>query len=167
MKKLLASIIAVLLVGMLVGCELQKGSEEKTNASVTGKENVKKEEEIANETEKQKESVVESKESVEETVLEQEEQTSDSPYMAGVAKVYAKDSEYNFYDMLFRDNKLVYVDLEDGNGLFKDIFGEICKGTFGENAPNPIEDISLSSFTVERAIEFFEEKGFTVTVTQE
>ena len=157
MKKLLASIIVVLLVGTLAGCELQKGGEEKTNASTSENENAKKEEE----------SVVESEEPVEETVPEIEEQTPASPYMTGVVKVYAEDSEYNFYDMLFRDNKLVYVDLEDGNGLFKDIFGEICKGTFGENAPNPIEDISLSSFTVERAIEFFEEKGFTVTVTQE
>lgn len=163
MKKLLASIIAVLLVGMLVGCELQKGSEEKPNASALEKENVQKEEEIANEAEKQEESVVESEQSVEETVPEQEEQTSASPYMTGVVKVYAENSEYSFYDMLFRDNKLVYVDLEDGNGFFNDI----CMGTFGENAPNPIEAIRLSSFTVERAIEFFEEKGFTVTVTQE
>ena len=162
MKKLLASIIAVLLVGMLVGCELQKGGEEKTNASALEKENVQKEEN-ANEAERQEESVVESEQSVEETVPEQEEQTSASPYMTGVVKVYAENSEYNFYDMLFRDNKLVYVDLEDGNGFFDDI----CMGTFGENAPNPIEDIRLSSFTVERAIEFFEEKGFTVTITQE
>lgn len=163
MKKLLASIIVVLLVGTLVGCELQEGSEEKQNASASENENAKKEEEIANETEKQGESVVKSEETVEETVPEQGEQTSVSPYMTGVVKVYAENSEYSFYDMLFRDNKLVYVDLEDGNGFFNGF----CMGTFGENAPNPIEDIRLSSFTVERAIEFFEEKGFTVTVTQE
>ena len=102
-------------------------------------------------------------EDVAEDDLASDVDTPASPYMTGVVKVYAENSEYSFYDMLFRDNKLVYVDLEDGNGFFNDI----CYGTFGENAPNPIEDIRLSSFTVERAIEFFEEKGFTVTVTQE
>ena len=37
MKKILASIIAVLLVGMLAGCELQRVSEEKPNVSASEK----------------------------------------------------------------------------------------------------------------------------------
>lgn len=91
------------------------------------------------------------------------EAVNTSPYAQGTFKVYAKNADGDYYDMLFHNNRIVYVDLEDSNGYFN----ENCKGTFGKDAPNHIHFSGMVGMSVEDVVKFFEEKGFELTITQE
>lgn len=161
MKRIISFLFAVLFIFVFVGCSKVDDNTSSTPDSLVGYLD-------ADESSDDKTESVDSSSEVgfeeQENIPEQSknESTEESAYSTGTYSVQAENDNYDFFDMLFEDGKLVYVDINDENAYFG-----LCKGTFGKDAPNHIALSGMEWMTVEDAIKFFEGKGFKVTVNKQ